>query len=238
MTRDPRPGRRAYRDPYAGLPTDELDEPVLPRWFVLIALATVPVAAVVFVVAFFGGGGDQTPVAARRPPPADDLTSDVGEVRTGTRAPVAHDPACAAVAGWRVAGTDPDRQQLGAGLDALCAAPAEVLAAVEAFASEEPVLRFAAFERTAVDVAGEPGVVYVNARYARSAPESIAPLLAYQAVLVQEGPASAAAALAARRAELATCEAVLPEPSRACEDAAALLELDDPVAELRTAGFR
>lgn len=225
-------------DPYAGLPTDELDEPVLPRWFVLLALATIPVALVLFLVAFFGFGQEQAPVTERRPPPGDGMTSDVGDIVVGEREPVAHDPACDAVEGFRVAGTELDRSLLGAGLDALCEAPSAVRETVAALAREEPTVRFAAFELTGADVTGAADVVYVNARYSQTASTLIAPLIAYQAELAQGDPAEAETVLAARRAEAAACEAVVDEPGRACEDAEELLELDDPLAALRQAGFQ
>ncbi|PSO52543.1 MAG: hypothetical protein BRC31_04570 [Actinobacteria bacterium QS_5_72_10] len=66
------PRRRRVRDPYAESPVDELSEPVLPRWFVLLAVVTVPAAIAVFALAFpVLGGDDAVPPAQRRPPPAD-----------------------------------------------------------------------------------------------------------------------------------------------------------------------
>jgi hypothetical protein len=235
-----RAARRRHKDPYAGLPTDEFEEPILPRWFVVVALLSVPVAMVVFVVAFFGFGRGETPVVERRPPPGEGLTSDVGDLVVGDREPVPHDPACPEVEGYRVAGTDLDRGLLGAGLDALCEAPGDVRAVVEAFAAAQPALRFAAFEATGVDVTGsaDGATVLVNARFSQTPPQTIAPLVAYQAVVVLGDPAEAATIVAARDAELAVCESVVEAPSRPCDDAAALLALDDPRAALVDAGFR
>lgn len=230
--------RQEPKDPYAGLPTDELDEPLLPRWFVLLAVATVPVALVLFTVAFFGTGREATPVAERRPPPGAETTSAVGNLVAGDRAPMEHDGACEAVDDLQVAGTELDREVLGTALDALCEAPPEVRTRIAAVGDAGRTLRFAAFEATGVDVTAAKDVIYVNARYSQTEPRWIAPLVAYAAVTSTGDPAAAETALAARRAELATCEAVLEAPSRACEDAAALLDLEEPVRALRAAGFR
>ncbi len=236
MSLTDRLARRRDKDPYEGLPTDELAEPLLPRWFVLLALVTVPVALALFVYAFFGFGRAETPVAERRPPPAQQLTSDVGALVVGDRPPRAHDAACPDVDGVLVAGTERDRAHLGAGLDALCAAPPEARGAIAALDGAE--LRFAAFEASGVDVTGSEETVYVNARFSQQPADLIAPLVAYQAVVTRGDAAEARTVLAARRAELLACDALLDTPGRACEDARELLELDDSVAELEDAGFR
>lgn len=230
--------RQPYRDPYEGLPTDELAEPILPRWFVLLALATVPVAAVVFALAFFGLGRGETPLAERRPPPGEGMTSDVGDLVVGEREPTAHDPECDAAAGYQVAGTEADRAQLAAGLDALCDVPTRERAFAAALGEHEPVVRFAAFEATGVDVTSDGTTVYVNARYSQLPSDLLAPLIVYQAVLTEGDPAEAETVLAARRAELAVCESVVEQPGRACEDAEELLSLPDPEAALQESGFQ
>ncbi|MDP8977393.1 MAG: hypothetical protein M3N17_02225, partial [Actinomycetota bacterium] len=80
----PAPPRRSHpRDPWRRAPVGELQEQLLPRWFVLTALVMVPVAAALAVAALVSSGPDRLPVAARRPPPSDGLTSDVGRLRTG-----------------------------------------------------------------------------------------------------------------------------------------------------------
>lgn len=233
-----RAARRSRKDPYEGLPVDELDEPILPRWFVMTLLVSIPVAVVVFVVAFFFAAGGDTPLAERRPPPDGGLTSAVGAMETGDREPVAHDPACPAVDGFWVAGTELDRATLAQGLDLLCDAPADVRARVAEFAATGPVMRFAAFEKTGVDVTGDDDTVFVNARFSRTPPSVIGPLVAYQAVVTAGDASEAATILGARRIEFEACDALVDERSRPCDDAADLLALQDPLAALEDAGFR
>lgn len=236
-----RPSRRlgardAPYDPYASMPVDELDEPILPRWFVLTLLASIPAAIVVFGLAFFGFGRTEAPVTERRPPPADGLSADVGTVVTGEGEPVAHDPACPAVEGFAVAGATADRDALAASIDALCEVP-EAADEVAALAAEEVAVRYASFEVAGVDVASDASTVYLDARHAGVDPVLAAPLLAYEAALRAAPAIDAETVAAARATELTACERLLAEPTRPCADAAALLELDDPVAALREAGF-
>ena len=218
------------------MPVDELDEPILPRWFVLTVLASIPVALVVFALAFFGFGRTEVPVAERRPPPANDLSADVGTLAAGERDPVSHEPACPAVDGFGVAGAGDDRRSLAATLDALCDVP-EVADDVAALADREVTLRYAAFQRAGVDVASDASTVYLDARHADVEPALAAPLIAYESALRTAATIDAEAVVAARAAELAACDRLLAEPTRPCEDAAALVDLADPVAALRDAGF-
>lgn len=234
------------RDPWHNAPVGELSEQLLPRWFVILAVVSVPVAIAVFVVAFvmMGSGGD-LPVAQRRPPPAAGLTHDVGEYAVGDSEPVAW-PAedCPLLEGVRIAGHDADLATLSGGLDALCGADLDPATAerVRAFAAAGGVVRFGVFEATGVDSAADLGgrQILVNAKFTQSNPAWIAPLLAHDTTLLDLGPDRAEAALAAREAEAAVC-AELPGGglrSRACQDAAALLAAADPIADLRAAGYR
>lgn len=233
-----RAARRPRKDPYEGLPVDELEDPILPRWFVLTLLASIPIAIAVFVFAFFLAGGGETPLAERRPPPDGERTSAVGALETGDREPVPHEPECPAVDGFLVAGTERDRAQLGVGLDALCDAPEDVRSRVAEFAATGPVLRFAAFEKTGVDITGDDDTVLVNARFSRTPPSVIGPLVAYQSVVASGDPSRASTILAARQVEAAACAAVVEVRSRPCEEATELLDLPDPQAALQAAGFR
>jgi hypothetical protein len=214
---------------------------------VLLALVIVPLAAVVFVLAFFFSGPADVGVAERRPPPAGGYTHAVGDVLVGGTDALPYDGACAEVTGLRVAGSEGDRDLLRRALATLCNAPLEraVSEALGALASAEAEVRFAAFEATGVDSTVEltatPPRVLVNARFAQAGrPGWIAPLLAHDAVMAAGDPHDAERALAARRAEAAVCEAVLGtgRPSRGCEDAEAVLALEDPLAALREAGYR
>lgn len=245
-----RPARRARdggTDPWAKAPVGELSEQLLPRWFVVLGLALVPVAIIVAAVAFLSLSPDEIPLAERRPPPADDLTHDVGQYRLGEAGPVAYDATCSELDGVRVAGTELDQARLRQGLAAICVAarPPEASAALAAFTAADGVVRFAVFEATGVDAAvldaGGPPQLLLNARFLQvELPRVIAPLIVAQAVTWAGDPAEAETALAARAAELATCQAVLTpdERTRACDDAEELVNLDDPLAALRAAGYR
>jgi hypothetical protein len=224
----------------------ELHDPLLPRWFVLVAVVSVPVAAVVIVTALLLGGRGELPLAERRPPPAGTLTSDVGELIVGDAEPVAYERGCPETRGVRIAGTDADLAVLRRGLAALCnARPApDAAASLVRFAESGGVVRFALFERTGVDAtadgAGPAPRILLNAKFTQTDPLYLAPLIGAQAVLLDADPATAEAALAARRVEDELCRAMLGgrQPSRACADAAELLALDDPLAALRGAGYR
>lgn len=249
MSERARGSRRSSRDPYATAPTGELSEPLLPRWFVVLAVALVPVALGVFLVAFpFLGGDEEVPLAERRPPPPSDaaFSHDVGEVAFGSAEPQPAEAGCPLVAGFAVAGTEQDRQRLRTALGAVCEVemPAEARQAVAALADAEAVARFAVFERTGVDStldlrADRPRVL-INARFTQvEQPRWIAPLLVHDAVVFQGEPGTATTAVAARRAELAVCEALFASDdfSRGCGTAAELMALDDPAAALREAGY-
>lgn len=238
---------RSRRDPWADTPVGELSEPLLPRWFVLLAVALVPVALVVAGLALFGFGPRELAVAERRPPPAGGYTHDVGAALVGDSPAIAYAGACPEVAGLHLAGTETDRALLRRSLAALCNVPLErdLAAALRDLAGAGAHVRFAAFEATGVDSAAEPGHqpprLLVNARFARAGrPGWIAPLVAHDAVTLAGDPASAETALAARRAEAAVCDALVgtAERSRGCDDAAELLAGDDPLAALRDAGYR
>jgi hypothetical protein len=234
------------RDPWRRAPVGELQEQLLPRWFVLTALISIPLAVAAVVGAFVVFGPDEVPVAARRPPPADGLTNAVGAFEVGDAEPASFDAPCPLVEDLRVAGTARDRAVLAEGLGALCDAdvPAEAAEAVRAFAEADGVVRFAAFEATGVDsttdAGADPPRILVNAKFTATTPAWIAPLLVHDAVALAGDPADADTALAARRAEARVCEHLFAEtrPSRGCDDAAALLALDDPLAALRAAGYR
>lgn len=249
MSQRPRQRRRPARDPYAGAPTDELSDPVLPRWFVLVAVISVPVAIGVFAVAFpLLGGDDEVPPAERRPPPPADgeLTHGVGEVRLGRGETRPADPGCAAAQGLVVAGGEPERQRLRTAVEALCAlrSPAGAGPAITELADAGAVIRFAGFTRpgvpSTVDVAADPPRVLINVSFTRvQRPEWITPLIVHDAVTVAGEPGTVETALAARRAELATCQRLL-DPATfpvSCETARRLLGRPDPAAALRRAGY-
>jgi hypothetical protein len=91
---------------------------------------------------------------------------------------------------------------------------------------------------------GRP-VVLVNGKFqVGGRPERIAALLVHEGSHVADGgPPTAAAELAARKAELEACGRLFTgdvRPNRGCADAAALLTRDDATVldELRKAGYR
>lgn len=239
--------REDARDPWARAPSGELGDPLLPRWFVITALATIPLAIGALVAAFVAFSGGEVGVAERRPPPSETgLTAGTGEVATGDAEPVALDPECPLVAGLAIAGAEADLQRLTAGVNGLCAAELDTATAdrIARLADAGAVVRFAVFERTGVDSAAdldaEPPRVLINARFSQTEPLWIAPLVALEATFLDADPATAEGVLTARRAERGVCDSLFDgtRPSRACDDARALLAMDEPEAALRANGYR
>lgn len=240
-----RSGRSPNDDPWRNAPTSELGDPVLPRWFMLTAIASVVIAVIVLFAAFALPRRAAVPVEARRPPPSDMYTTAVGEVQTGITPPQAYDAPCSLIRGIQIAGTTPDRTQLRQGLAGLCNIDLadDVAGDIRAFAGQAGTVRFATFEATGVDSTASrniPATIFINARFERTDPLWIAPLVVHDVVLRRSGRASAEGALLARGAELATCDGLLGAAarSRGCGDAAAVLDLDDPLAALREVGFQ
>lgn len=241
---------RLGKDPWRKAPTSELADQVLPRWFVLTALAMIPLALAAVAVVFLAFGSDRVPAATRRPPPAGGLTTGVGDSRVGSSEPVPAEDLCPTLDGIQIAGEHVDRATLTDGLDALCDVRLDVDVAVRLreFAQAGGVVRFAQFQATGVDstadLAANPPRILVNAKFARADPIWIAPLIAHDTAFLDLDPTTAEGALAARRAEAQVCAQLAgspsapDRPSRGCEDANALLALPDPLAALRSAGFR
>ena len=232
------------RNPWRDAPASELGDQVLPRWFVLTAITLVVIAVVVLVAALVLPQRDTIPVEARRPPPSPMYTTAVGEVRTGMSAPQDYEAPCALLEGIRVAGTPADRAALRRGLAGLCnvTLSGNAAADVRAFAEQDGIVRFATFEATGVDSTASrdaPATIFINARFQRTDPLWIAPLIVHDATVRLPGRGSAEAALMARQAELMACDRLLgTRPrSRGCADAAAIVGLDAPLSALRAVGF-
>ncbi|HWH31779.1 MAG TPA: hypothetical protein VNU01_03825 [Egibacteraceae bacterium] len=239
--------REHPRDPWRRTRTGEQGDPLLPRWFAILAVVMVPVGLAVAVLAFLNAGRGEVPVAERRPAGEDSLTTAVGGFEAGAAAPRRFEAPCAVVDGMQVAGQERDLRTLESGLSALCerALRAEVVAPLRTFGNFAGVVRFAVFERTGVDStarapeSGRVPVIYLNAKYSRTDPEWIAPLVAYEAVMLAGEADRAETVLRARRAELAVCRTLgLETRTPGCRDAAALLALPDPAAALGAAGYR
>jgi len=234
------------RDPWRKAPVGELQEQLLPRWFVILCLVMVPAAIAAVIAGFVVFSPAEVPVAARRPPPADGLTNDVGEYQIGSTTPEAYTETCPMLAGIHIAGESADLQALRTGLARLCnvTLPDDVADRLSRFASAGGVVRFAQFQQTGVDstalLDAEPPLILLNARLQRGDPRWIAPAVAHDVTFLDVDPATAEGALTARGVEHLVCQRALGDArsSRGCEDAAALLALPDPVGALRGAGFR
>jgi hypothetical protein len=191
------------RSPYEGARVEELEEPLLPRWFVLLALAAIPLAFGVAVWAFVVFGPDDVPVAERRPPPdpAGQLTTDVGGYNVGgTTAEVLPLEGCELFRGLRAAGSELDRRRIEEGLLALCAPPIpeDVARRVRDLARAGGEIRFAQFQATGVDStldrSTDPPRLLLNARFARqdTDPRWIAPLVAHDTTYLEREAAARA----------------------------------------------
>lgn len=200
----------------------------------------VPVAFGVLLYALLATGTTEVPVAERRP------VDGVGEIHTGDTQPVVYERACPMLEGIQIAGGPADLDSLRRGLAALCnARPEGVLwDRLATFSHQGGVVRFAVFERSGAsvtsDLEADPPMVYLNARYSRTDPSWLGPLLVYETAFLHTDPRDAVGVFQARQAEAQVCEIMLPadRPSPGCRDAEALLGLPDPVAALREAGFR
>ena len=238
--------REHPRDPWRRTRVGEQGEPLLPRWFAVLAVVIVPVGLAVGVYAFMSAGRGEVPVAERRPAGSGALTTDVGAIAAGGAAPEPFTGTCPVAEGVRIAGAARDLDTLRAGLSGLCEAalPGDVVAPLRRLGSEGGVVRFAVFSRTAVDAtatgAGRDGpVVYLNAKYSRTDASWLAPLVVYEAVMLAGEKADADTVLRARRAELTVCRTLgLEDAAPGCRDAAELLALPDAAAALRAAGYR
>lgn len=238
------------KSPYGGARVEELEEPLLPRWFVLLALAAIPVALGVAVWAFVVFGPEEVPIAERRPPPPQvgQLTTDVGQYNIGTtRAEPLALADCPLFQGIQAGGSEADRGRIDLALSALCQGRMSEAVAnrMRQFAQMQGVIRFAQFQATGVDstldLGEDPPMILLNARFAREDTEPlwVAPLVAHDVTYLDQPPGLATSELVARQAEARACEVVLADlrPSRACEDAEALLDFIDPERALLDAGF-
>lgn len=234
------------RDPWRRAPVGELQEQLLPRWFVVLCVTLVPVAVIAAIAAFAVFDTDEVPVAQRRPPPSDELTHDVGDYAVGTSEPVPYTDACPRLHGVHIAGSEADQQALRLGLAALCntSLPPVITDHLERFAQDQGIVRFAQFQSTGIDSAAlldaNPPQILLNAKLQRGDPLWIAPVVVHDVMLLAGTPDTAQAALTARQAEDLVCDRVLGgrRESRGCDDAEELLSLPDPLEALRSAGYR
>jgi hypothetical protein len=230
--------------------------PRLPWWLWLAAVVTTA-AMVVVAVGLFRAAPEPLPVAARRSPPTAGQSHGVGGYRVPALDPANRDrlvrrqAGCPRLSALTLVGTAGEVALLEAAAERVCAlrstAPIErARGALQRAAAE---VRFAEFElgineSTTLLGSARP-VVLVNGKFqVGGRPERIAALLVHEGSHVADGaPPTAAAELAARKAELAACERLFSgevQPNRSCADAAALLGRDDAtvIEELGKAGYR
>jgi hypothetical protein len=231
--------------------------PRLPWWLWLAAVVTTA-AMVVVALSLVRAAPAPLPVAARRSPPTADQSHGVGGYRVPALAPANRDrlvrrqAGCVRLAAVTLVGSAGEVDLLDAAAGKLCAlrstAPIErARSALQAAGAE---IQFAEFElginESTTAFGRRQPTVLVNGKFqlGGSVAERIAVLLVHEGSHVADGgPPTAAAELAARRAELAACGRLFTgdvRPNRGCADAAALLAHDDATVldELREAGYR
>jgi hypothetical protein len=191
------------------------------------------------------------PLQDRRPAPADGYSHDpfrVVPVPPPETVPEAKPP-CEALAGTRWIMSGDGLTRLYQALKQACTligpgASDEIRQAIEGLG--RATVRFAQFERTGIESTAdlEDGTIWLNFRFADRALEPIEmlPLLLHEGYHLggsPEGP-DAEAELASRRVELQACREFIPrsEWKRWCKDADEIVSSDDPIALLKSAGFR
>jgi hypothetical protein len=231
--------------------------PRLP-WWLWLAVAVTTVAMVVVATGLFRAVPDQLPVAARRSPPAGDLSHGVGDIRVpvlerqNQGLVVRRHASCPRLDRVTLVGTAAEVALLDAAADQLCAlrSTAPIQRAREGLQNAGATVEFAEFElsinESTTDFGTAPPTVMVHAKFQQggAAAERVAVVLAHEGSHVADGgPPTAAAELAARKAELDACGRLFTggaQPNRGCADAAALLATDDAgaLARLKEAGYR
>lgn len=234
-----------------GLPQLPSGEPLLHRWFVIALIVLAPLALGVTVWAWLSIPETEIPPAERRPAGDEMVTHDRGEATLNEIREAEAGPSCAEEvtligdASARAAG----RRALSATCQLLDRyddlEPAR--RGLERWASEDGILRMGVFERTGVESSAraEEGrlVIELNAKFQFEVGSRATPTLIHQLALVGHGmpgrPVTAQAELrAAELQHLACGRLAFPEaPPRGCDDVAELLATDDPLADLRAAGF-
>ncbi len=241
-----------------GLPAMPDGEPLLARWFVLAMLLLSVVAVGMTVLALSQRAAPPAevfPAAERRNPGTAEITHDRGQVVLAEDDTVSQPVTCAPDV--RLVGDEGGRATLRRAFGVLCqqlsedgdGSLAQVAAGLAELDAAGGIARVAQAVATGIDSSAriEEGVPVVelapkfqfeNARVA-------APFLAHELFHLgsETWPGAvvdAASELAAMRVQDEVCRA-LREPAserpRGCNDAAELLAADDPLQELRDAGF-
>lgn len=235
-----------------GLPTLPTGEPVLQRWFVLLALVMVPVALAIMVWAFLSIDRDELTAAERRPAGGPEVTIARGEAMLAETRDAEPGPGCSQAI--RIVGDDGSRTAAAAALEGVCELIdrgdlPEVREGLVTWIAGGGQLRVATFELSGVESSArledERLIVELNARFQFEAPVRGAPAIAHQLVLLTDpawpgAPVGVTTELAAAEVQRRACEVLeLGDPApRGCRDAIELLEADDPVGDLLRVGFR
>lgn len=235
-----------------GLPTLPTGEPVLQRWFVLFALAMVPVAIAVVVWAFLSIDRDELTAAERRPAGGPTVTIARGEAMLAETRDAEPGPGCAQAI--RIIGDAGSRTAAAAALDGVCELIdrgdfPEVREGLVTWIAGGGQLRVATFELAGVESSArledDRLIVELNARFQFEAPIRGAPAIAHQLVLLTDPGWPGAAVgvtteLAGAEVQRRACEVLeLGDPApRGCRDAVELLDVADPIGDLLEVGFR
>jgi hypothetical protein len=226
----------------------------LPAWFVAGTTAASVAIIVVLVLAAVRIARPEQPVEQRRTPSSATASHDVGAVVFQDR--ITEPVACGPVTGLRVAGATQGNVDLlrevfteaicprlrTTALDAV-GADGRVAAAARARA----VIGFAQFERTGEDstTLSNPTRVAINARFSirgKTFKGYLAGVLMHELMHASADlPVTAEDEFAARSAEFAMCQAVLPNEvlGRSCGDAETIVQWgrEPALARLRAAGY-
>jgi hypothetical protein len=244
----PKPGPGGVDD---GLPQTPDGEPLLHRWFAMTLLVLVPVALGVTIWAFALIPETEIPPAERRPPGDEIVTHDRGDAVLNEVREAEPGPRCAE--DLTLVGDASARAALRRALSATCQllerhddlAPAR--AGLARWIEEDGIIRMGVFELTGVESSArhEDGhlVIELNAKFQFEAGSRATPVIVHELVHLAQGapgrPVTAEGELAAAELQHAACERLaFPDaPPRGCDDVEELLGSEDPLGELRDAGF-
>lgn len=239
-----------------GLPSLPDGEPVLHRWFVLtmIGLSVVAVGlTLALLTARTSPPAVELPPAERRPPGTPTVTHERGDIVLSETQDVEDGVGCAPAV--RLVGDEGGRATVRRALLAVCQqlrsrddALAPVAAGLDRLADQRGILRVSLGEATGVDSSArvEDGtlVVELAPKFQFDDATEAAPFLAHELAHIGGGdwPGEAPDVddeLAALRAQAVSCERLLlgEDAPRGCADAGAVLDLPDPRAALRDAGY-
>lgn len=241
-----------------GLPALPDGEPVLARWFVvaMLLLSLVAVAMTVFALTRRAAPPSEAfPPAERRNPGTAQVTHERGALQVAEDATVSQPVSCAPEV--RLVGDEGGRATLQRAFGVLCAqleadddgSLAQVADGLAELDAASGVARVALGVATGMDSSAriEDGVpvVEIAPKFQFESGRLAAPFLAHELFHLASAswpgqPVDATQELAAMRVQDEVCRALrapAAELPRGCQDAAELLEADDPLQALRDAGY-